>query len=128
MAKRILVVDDDADFVEAVSIMLEAKGYDVISAPDGKDGFKKAKADVPDLILLDVMMTSKTEGFDMSRDLKSDESTKDIPVVMVTGIRKEMDLPFGFQPDDTWLPVATVLEKPIKLELLLKTVEENIKQ
>lgn len=128
MSNKILIIDDDSDFVEAMSALLEAKDYDVVSASNGKDGFLKAKKESPDLILLDVMMTSKTEGFDVAREFKGDEATKDIPVVMVTGIRKDMNIPFGFEPDETWLPVKAVLEKPVKPEVLLKIVGENIRK
>ncbi len=128
MGKKILTVDDDPSFVEAITTLLEAKDYQVISADNGEDGYKVAKSEKPDLILLDVMMTHKTEGFDIARNLKNDPETKDIPVVIISGIRREMNLPFGFEPDEDWLPVKAVLEKPIKPELLLKTVEENIKK
>jgi CheY-like chemotaxis protein len=126
MAKKILVIDDDSEFVNAVSNLLESKGYAVDSASDGKEGFKKAKSATFDLILLDVMMTEKSEGFDVARSLKADALTKDIPVVLITGIRKDMNLPFGFEADDEWLPVKAVLEKPVKPDILLKTVEEYI--
>jgi len=125
--KKILIIDDDPDFVEAVTNLLDARGYKVNSAPDGTEGLKKAIEEPPNLFILDVMMTRKTEGFDLSRDLKREEKTKDIPIIMITGIRKELNLPFGFEPDDEWLPVKTVLEKPIKPQVLLKAVEENIK-
>jgi CheY-like chemotaxis protein len=128
MSKKILIIDDDADYVDAMSTLLTAKDYVVVSAPNGEEGFKMAKKDKPNLILLDVMMTHKSEGFDIARNLKGDEATKDIPVIMITGIRKEMNLPFGFEPDSDWLPVKTVLEKPIKPDTLLKAVEENIQK
>jgi CheY-like chemotaxis protein len=126
MAKKILVIDDDPEFVEAVSNLLELKGYTVVSAPNGKEGFKKAKNMSPDLIFLDVMMTDKSEGFDVARSIKADTQTQNIPVVLITGIRKDMNLPFGFEADEDWLPVKTVLEKPVKPDTLLKTVEEYI--
>jgi CheY-like chemotaxis protein len=126
MAKKILVIDDDPEFVEAVLNLLESKGYTVVSAPNGKEGFKKAKSMSPDLIFLDVMMTDKSEGFDVARSIKADTQTQNIPVVLITGIRKDMNLPFGFEADEDWLPVKTVLEKPVKPDTLLKTVEEYI--
>jgi len=98
--KKILIIDDDPDFVEAVTNLLDARGYKVNSAPDGTEGLKKAIEEPPNLFILDVMMTRKTEGFDLSRDLKREEKTKDIPIIMITGIRKELNLPFGFEPDD----------------------------
>jgi CheY-like chemotaxis protein len=126
MSKKILIIDDDVDYSEAITTLLEAKGYEVGSAPNGTEGFKKAKSEVPNLILLDVMMTHKSEGFDVARCLKGDAVTKDIPVIIISGIRREMNLPFAFEPDSDWLPVKVVLEKPIKPEVLLKAVEENI--
>jgi CheY-like chemotaxis protein len=128
MSRKILIIDDDADFVEAISTLLDAKGYEVSSASDGEEGFKKAKASVPNLILLDVMMATKTQGFDIAVNLKKEAKTKDVPVVMITGIKRDMNLPFGFEPDEDWLPVKAVLEKPVKPEVLLKAVEDHIKK
>ena len=128
MAKKVLMIDDDPEFVDAISNLLDAKGYQVHTASNGKDGVAKAKAEDPDIILLDVMMTTKHEGFDVARELHEDSKAKDIPIIMMTGIRKEMNLPFGFEPDETWLPVKNVLEKPVKPEVLLKAIEENIRK
>ena len=126
MAYRVLIIDDDPEFVEAVTNVLDAKGYDVDSAPNGKIGIAKAKEQKPDIILLDVMMTTKSEGFDVAREMHKDAKLKDVPIIIISGVRKEMNLPFGFEPDEAWLPVKGVLEKPVKPEVLLKTVEENI--
>jgi DNA-binding response OmpR family regulator len=68
MAKKVLIIDDDVEYVEAIANLLDAKGYDVTSASNGKDGVKQAKEQKPDLILLDVMMTTKSEGFDVARN------------------------------------------------------------
>ncbi len=127
MTQKVLVVDDDNDFVESIVNLLEAKGYSVVSASDGNEGVAKAKAEKPDLILLDVMMTTKDEGFNVARELKTVEELKGTPVIMVTGVRKEMNLPFGFEPDDTWLPVKQILEKPVKPETLLNAVADALK-
>ncbi|MHB8155565.1 MAG: response regulator [Candidatus Omnitrophota bacterium] len=128
MANKILIVDDDPDFIEAISTLLEARDYEILSATNGADGFKQAKANLPDLILLDVMMTHKSEGFDVARELKEDQTTKNIPVILITGIRKDMNLPFGFEPDTDWLPVSRILEKPVKPETLLNAVAEALKK
>ena len=127
MANKVLIVDDNEELVDATTNLLEAKGYDVVSASNGKDGFEKAKAENPDIILLDVMMTTKSEGFDVAREMHKEENLKDTPVIIITGIRKEMNLSFGFEPDEDWLPVKAVLEKPVKPDVLLKTIEENIR-
>lgn len=128
MEKKVLLIDDDADFVEAMSLLLESKGYSVIVANDGTKGFELAKSEKPGIILLDVMMTGKTEGFELARAMKKDASTNEIPVVLVSGIRKEMNLPFRFEPDAEMLPVKAFLEKPVKPEVLLKAVEEHIRK
>ena len=127
MAKKVLIIDDDAEYVEAIANLLDAKGYDVTSASNGNDGVRMAKAENPDLILLDVMMTTKSEGFSVARELHEDPKLRATPVIMVTGVRKEMSLPFGFEPDGDWLPVKAVLEKPVKPDVLLKAVQDAVK-
>jgi len=126
MANKVLVIDDDLEFADAMTNVLDAKGYDVSHAPNGKVGIAKARERKPDIILLDVMMTTKSEGLDVARELHKDEKLKSVPIILITGVKKEMSLPFGFEPDDTWLPVKGVLEKPVKPETLLKAIEENI--
>lgn len=126
MAKKVLMIDDDGEFIDAISNLLDAKGYEIQSASNGKDGIEKARQMKPDLILLDVMMTTKSEGFDVAREMHTDESIKDIPIIMMTGIRKEMSLPFKFEPDEEWLPVKQILEKPVKPEDLLAALNKHI--
>jgi len=128
MSKKVLMIDDDPEFVEAISNLLDAKGYEVHTASNGKDGVAMAKAENPDIILRDVMMTTKHEGFDVARELHDDPNTKETSIIMMTGIRREMNLPFGFEPDNTWLPVKTFLEKPVKPEVLLKAIDEHIRK
>ena len=126
MANKVLMIDDDPEFVEATTNLLEAKGYEVDSAPNGPEGFKKAKAIHPDIILLDVMMMTQSDGFDTALAMHKEESLKGTPIIIITGIRKAMNLPFGFEPDEDWLPVKAVLEKPIMPDVLLSTIEKNI--
>lgn len=128
MAKKVLMIDDDREFVDAISNLLDAKGYEVHTASNGKDAVARVKAENPDIILLDVMMTTKHEGLDVARDLHEDPTAKETPIIMMTGIRKEMNLPFGLQPDNTWLPVKEVLEKPVKPQVLLTAIEKHIRQ
>lgn len=126
MAHKVLIIDDDPEFVEATSNLLDAQGYKVVSAPNGKVGIAKAKEECPDIILLDVMMTRDTEGFEVARELHMDPKLKNVPIIIISGIKKEMKLPFGFESDDVWLPVKGVLEKPVKPDVLLKTVTQCI--
>jgi CheY-like chemotaxis protein len=128
MSKNVLMIDDDADLTESVVNLLEAKGYKVDSAPNGVEGVAKAKANTPDIILLDVMMTTKDEGINVARELKGIEALADTPVIMVSGVRRELNLPFGFEPDEKWLPVKQFLEKPVKPNELIEAVEKHIKK
>ncbi len=124
--KKVLVVDDDRILVDSICTVLKGGGYAVCSACCGEEGFKKAKTEKPDLMLLDVMMTHDTEGFDTTQKLKRDAETKKIPIIIMTGIRKAKMLPFQFEPDEDWLPVKAVLEKPVPPDKLLAEIEKAL--
>jgi two-component system alkaline phosphatase synthesis response regulator PhoP len=125
--KYIMIIDDDSDFVEATKNLLESKGFTVNTASNSEEGLKIISKNTPDLLLLDVMMTKRDEGFEFSRKLSKDEKLSKVPIIMITGIRKEMNLPFGFEADKEWLPVKAVLEKPVKPEQLLGEIGKIIK-
>ena len=124
---KILLIDDDPDFIEINTALLKKNGFEVISAYDGKQGFEKAKLERPDLIVLDVMMTDRTEGFYTARQLRSEEGTKSIPLILLTAIHQE-EKAFHFAPDETWLPVDVFLDKPVKPERLLEEVQRQLKK
>ena len=126
-SKKILIVDDNKEFVESTKDLLEAAGYDVVVAYEGDSGLETAKATKPDLMILDVMMTHDTEGFEVSRKIPETPELRHMPVLLVTGIRHDKDLPYGFQPDETWLPVDKVLEKPVPPEKLIAEIKAAIK-
>ena len=128
MKKRVLLVDDEVDFVEINKAALESKGYEVIPAYTGKEGLEKALKEKPDIIILDVMMTTKTEGFDVARELRKRKEMKDIPIIMLTAIRERMDIKWEIQPDEEWLPVTEFLEKPVPPDKLVEKVEEMLKR
>lgn len=124
--RRILIVDDDADFVESNTQLLKANGYEVLSAANGKDGLALAKREKPDLMLLDVMMATDTEGFEVSRKIPQMPELRNMKVMLVTGIRKAMKLPFSVEPDESWLPVNSVFEKPILPATLLDEIKKRL--
>lgn len=86
MAKKILIIDDDPDIIESTKALLESQGYEVFSAANKTEGLEVLKSNKPDLIILDVMMTTDQEGFEMNLELKENPEYKDIPVLMQTGI------------------------------------------
>lgn len=83
---KILLVDDDMDIINPIRLMLENKGYEVIFANDKEEGFSKAVSEKPDLAILDVMMNTQYEGFELARELKRSPETRDILVAMHTSI------------------------------------------
>ena len=122
--KTILLVDDDADFVEANRVILEKNGYRVITAYNGDECRKAAAADKPDLIILDIMMKTTADGMYTAQDLHKEENTKDIPIIAATSVNQVPH--FNMGPDETWLPVDEFLEKPIAPEVLLREVKKKI--
>ena len=116
----VLLVDDDADFVEQNRLLLEGSGYRVRTAHNGRQCQEEVGAHRPDLIILDMMMESENEGFDLSRELRNSEYTKGIPLVMITSVNDIR--PFRIEPDRTWLPVDALIEKPVDPRLLLDVV------
>ncbi|HXK36563.1 MAG TPA: response regulator, partial [Candidatus Paceibacterota bacterium] len=88
----ILIIDDDPDITEAMAVILRNRGYEVRSAPDSDEGMKRLKEAMPDLIILDVMMRTSQEGFELSRELKQNKAYKDIPILMLTGVKQKTGL------------------------------------
>jgi CheY-like chemotaxis protein len=123
---EILIIDDDAEFVNTAQILLATARHEIISADTGENGYVIAKKTHPDIILLDVMMTTENEGLEIARRLKEDPATKKIPVLLITGIRSEMSLPLALKLDPEWLPVNSILEKPVKPSVLLEKVEDML--
>ncbi|MBI3752749.1 MAG: response regulator [Deltaproteobacteria bacterium] len=124
---KILIIDDDADIVEAIKIVLESKGYKVISANEGDAGYKKAETERPDLIILDVMMKTKDQGFQVSYKLKNHPELAKIPILMLTSVGRETGFQFSKETDEEYLPVDELVEKPIKPKELLAKVEKLLK-
>jgi len=126
--KRVLLVDDEVDFVEINKAALENKGYEVIPAYNGEEGMQKALQEKPDIIILDVMMKTKTEGFEVARKLRKYEEMKNVPIIMLTAIRERMDIKFKIHPDEEWLPVTEFVEKPVPPDKLIEKVEQMLKK
>lgn len=124
---KILIVDDDRDFVESTRTVLESKPYEVVVAYEGEEGLKKAREENPDLIILDVIMPVK-DGFSAAEQLKKDAQLSKIPVLMLTAFsskRQESSIPVsrGFALD-----TEDYIEKPVTPEELLAIVEKCLKR
>ena len=126
---KILIVDDDPDITEAMKIVLEHQDYVVKNAQNIEQAMERLNAELPDLIILDVMMNTQQDGFILSRKLKQDDKYKDIPILMLTSVQEKTGLDFGsVAGDETWLPVEEFMAKPVKPDTLLKKVGELLKK
>ena len=112
MAKKILIIDDEKDFIDTLAERLAAKGFKIIEAFNGKDGLEKAHTEKPDMILLDIIMP-EMNGYDVCRKLKLDESYKNIPIIMLTAKFQPNDVDFGKE-----MGADAYLTKPLELTAL----------
>ena len=123
---KILMMDDDSDCVTSMRIPLESRGHEFFAAFSGEEGLALVKQIGPDLILLDVMMDTRTEGFHVSlrlRDRSPDSefaAWRSVPILMLTSIHQTTRLRFG--PDEDYLPVDALLEKSVRLDVILEKV------
>ncbi|MHC4693154.1 MAG: response regulator [Planctomycetota bacterium] len=121
---KIVIVDDDQDIRDTLQHILEGRQYTVITATNKEEGLEKVKAEKPDLTMLDVMMETWQDGFEMARILKKDPNLKGMPILMLTGVRDQTGIDFkSTAGDPTWLPVDGFLEKPVEPNTLLAEVE-----
>lgn len=121
----ILVVDDDQDFVEAVRALLEKAGHRVVWARDGEQGLRRARSERPDLVVLDVMMTERTEGFFVLQEMRREPDLRDLPVIVVSSIYAEC-ASFRVTPEADWMPADLFLPKPVEPGRLLAEVSRLV--
>ena len=121
---KILVVDDDQDIRDSLRAVLESQQYSVMTAADFEEAKEKMKTEKPDLFILDVMLNTRKDGFDISRALKNDPQFKNTPILMLTGVKQQTGIDFKVMAGDpTWCPVDGFLDKPVKPDILLAEVE-----
>jgi DNA-binding response OmpR family regulator len=119
----IAVIDDDPDILEASSLVLNSKGYEVITASNPQDGYDIVKQKAPDLIILDVMMDEPDDGFFLAQKFRR-ENIK-TPIIMYTSVSKTVGMDFS---KSDMVPVDDFVEKPITPELLINKVETLLKK
>ena len=126
--EKILIIDDDRDFTEAIKIILESKKYQVFVSDNPDEGLIKLEKENPDLLILDVMMENKAAGFIFSRKIRKNPKFEKLPVLMLTGMRDQTGFFFpGDTRDEKFLPVDEFVEKPVEPEVLLEKVEKLLK-
>lgn len=122
--KRLLIIDDDPDFVDAIRSILEGANYLVDIAHNPKDGLQALSGREYDLLLLDIMMGRGAEGIMIARKMRRDARLREIPVLIITGIREQIAFLFPGQPlHPHFMPVDELVEKPVEPQFLLERVE-----
>ena len=121
---KIVVVDDDQDIRDSLQAILEGNQYTVVTAADKTEGMEKIKTEKPDLAILDVMMATWEDGFEMARELKKDPQFKNMPILMLTGVKGKTGIDFkSTAGDPTWCPVDGFLDKPVEPDILVEEIK-----
>ena len=126
--KRLLMIDDDPDFVEGIVSILENADYEVDAKYNPDEGFQALKTGSYDLLLLDVLMGRGAEGIMIARKIGDDEKLREIPILIITGMRQQIAFLFPGQPvHPSFVPVDELIEKPVEPNLLLEKVSTLLK-
>ena len=118
-----LVVDDEKDVIDYITIVLESAGFEVISSESGSNCFKLVESERPDLIILDVMMETITEGFIIGDELKYNSKYHSIPIILLSGIENNI----GFPINKSSIPGDDYIEKPVNPHDLLEAIKKFLK-
>lgn len=120
---KIAIIDDDPDILDASTLVLNSRGYEVITALNPEDGYKIVKEQTPDLIILDVMMNEPDDGFFLAQKFRKENINT--PIIMYTSISKSIGIEYGV---NEMVPVDEFVEKPISPELLIQKVDKLLAQ
>ncbi len=121
--KRLLMIDDDPDFVEVIVSILEGAGYEIDAKYNPDEGFEALKTGSYDLLLLDVLMGRGAEGIMIARKIGDDVKLRETPILIITGMREQIAFLFPGQPvHPSFVPVDELIEKPVEPNLLLEKV------
>ena len=121
---RILIIDDDQDFLDATGEFLRRADFEVDEALTPESALDKIQAGDFDLVILDVMMPAGYEGFEVARAIREDLDKRELPVLMLTSLCETKKIPYRFAPDSDYLPVDVFLEKPVSPEQLVQTIQD----
>ena len=125
---KILIIDDDSDYVAALRSILEAHSYNVTWAPGSAAGMEMIRSDLPDIIILDIMMSTMGEGLYMAYRLKSDPEYAQIPILMLTSIAQRTGLKFDPEDNGEFIPVEDYMEKSTPPDVLCTHIARILKQ
>jgi two-component system response regulator MprA len=121
---RILIVEDDHDFMLALRTVLEAQGFETEEAFTAEQGLEKVVSVDPDAVILDVMLPAGREGFEIARIIREKHGLTNLPIVILTSLHQKQKVPYRFAPDETYLPVDVFLDKSADLDAIVETIKE----
>jgi len=126
--KRILLIDDDPDMHDAIKMILEPLGYSVAGCFTAPEGLETLRADPPHLLLLDIMLSSPSEGFHVSAEMKQDPGLKDIPIIMISAIGHTMGMEYAREMGTEDIQADLFLEKPLEAAKLREAVAQVLRE
>jgi DNA-binding response OmpR family regulator len=122
MGKKILIIDNDVDFIDQNKAALEESGFEVISASDSREGVEKVSFEMPDIVLLELTLEKHDAGFNVVKAIKADSRYKGIPVLMVTSAAGETGCDFCQELDGYWMKTDDFVNKPVTPADLIKHI------
>ena len=125
---KIVMVDDNTDFLFTMETFLTRNGFEVGTSEDGQKGLELIRNKVPDIILLDVMTETLFSGFELCKQLRMDDNLKDIPIIGISGMANELGVDYKQWPDYDYFKPDAFLDKPVDKEKLLRLIPETIEK
>jgi CheY-like chemotaxis protein len=127
-SNKIVIVDDDTDFLFTMEIFLQRNGFQVLTADDGQKGVELIRREQPDLILLDIMMETLFSGFEVCKQIRSDDDLKHIPIIGISALSKELNINYRQWPDYDYFKPNAFLDKPVDRQRLLQMIPEVVRK
>jgi len=129
MKKKLLLIDDDEVLLRSFQVILESNGFDVITCNEGKNGFLILKQDKPDLLVLDVMMNTNLEGYNLLHMIKSYPEYRNMPIILLTGMRDQLGVNlYSAVEDESLFPNVRFQDKPINPHLLVEMISDMLRE
>lgn len=125
---KLVIVDDNTDFLFTMETFLQRNGFEVLTADNGQKGLEMIRRERPDLILLDIMMETLFSGFEVFKQIRSDDNLKDIPVIGISAMGDELNINYSEWPDYEYFRPNAFLDKPVDRQRLLQMIPEVIRK
>ena len=125
---KIVMIDDNTDFLFTMETFLQRNGFEVQTADDGQKGIELIKKERPDVILLDIMMETLFSGFEVCKQVRADEDLRYIPIIGISAMGDELDINYSQWPDYEYFRPDNFMEKPVDKQRLLQLIPELIQK